>query len=444
MKKFIFCFASFAFLLNMHAQDNNAYFLSQPSLTPDGKAVVFSFEGDIWKANLSDGQAYRLTAMQGYETNAKVSPDGKWIAFSGRQYGNADIFVMPFSGGDIRQLTYHSSSDEMSSWGWDSKTIYFTSNRAGQTAGYTLSVNGGTPHRVFGNYFFQYDHNLVEHPASGEIFFNDTWESSSQLQRKRYKGPFNPDIQSFNPKTKQYKKYTDWIGKDFGATIDRNGNIYFISDEANGEYNLYTLENGKKTELTRFNTSIRLPSVNANGGKIVFEKDYQLWLYDVSTKKAEKLDISILRNSILSKDKDFDVRGAITNFDISPDGKKMVFTSRGEIFVSDVDGKFIQQLSKGSAERAREVKWLADNKTIVFNQTRDGYLNWFSMAASAVGLPRQITDAKKNSRALVLNKKRTMAVYLCGRDEVRLIDLKTMEDKLLVKDEIWGFQNSNP
>ena len=37
-----------------------------------------------------------------------------------------------------------------------------------------------------------------------------------------------------------------------------------------------------------------------------------------------------------------------------------------------------------------------------------------------------------------------MAVYLSGRDEVKLIDLKTMESKTIVKDEIWGFQNSGP
>src|ERR1044072_1481300 len=103
---------------------------------------------------------------------------------------------------------------------------------------------------------------------------------------------------------------------------------------------------------TAFTTSIKAPSVNANGGKVVFEKDYRLWMYDVATKKAEKLDLSIYRNNILTKEKDFDVKTAVSNFDVSPDGKKLAFTSRGEIFVSDIDGKFIQQLNKGSAERA--------------------------------------------------------------------------------------------
>jgi tricorn protease len=320
MKYFLICVFSF-FFFTSNAQNSEGYFLSQPSLTPDGKTVIFSFEGDIWRAEVSGGQAYRLTAMQGYESNAKVSPDGKWIAFTGRQYGNPDVYLMPVGGGDIKQITFHSGSDDVNSWSWDSKWIYFTSTRLGQISGFKVSLNGGTPSRVFGDYFFQYDHNLFEHPTTGEIFFNDTWESSSQIARKRYKGPFNPDIESYNPRTKKFTKYTTWEGKDFGATIDKNGNIYFISDEANGEFNLYTIEKGKSVGLTNFNTSIKSPIVNANGGKVVFERDYQLWIFDVATKKAEKLNIPIIRNSILSQEKDFDVRNNITNYDVSPDGK---------------------------------------------------------------------------------------------------------------------------
>lgn len=426
------------------AQDNAAYFLSNPCLTPDGQTVIFSFEGDLWKANTNNGQASRLTAMQGYETSPRVSPDGRWIAFSGRQYGNSDVFVMPVNGGEVKQITYHSGNDEVTSWSWDSKSIYFNSNRAGQIAGFKVSADGGTPQRVFGNYFFQFDHNLVEHPTSGEIFFNDTWESSNQVQRKRYKGPFNPDIQSYNVRTKQHKKYTNWEGKDFAATVDRSGNIYFISDEANGEYNLYTMDGDRKKGLTRFSSSIKTPQVNANGGKVVFEKDYQLWIYDVKSDKESKLNISIIRNNTLPKEKDFDVRGKISAYDVSPDGKKLAFVSRGELFVSDIEGKFIQQMNRRSAERVLEVKWMSDNKTLLFTQTLDGFTNLCTIAADGNGTIKQLTTEKTNSRSIVLNKKRTQAVYLCGRNEVKLIDLKTFVPKTIVHDEIWGFQNSDP
>ncbi len=428
----------------LFSQNTEAYFLSQPCLTPNGQTVVFSFEGDLWKADIANPLAVRLTAMQGYETNARVSPDGKWIAFTGRQYGNGDIFIMPVAGGDVKQLTFHSTNDIVSSWSWDSKSIYFTSAMHGQQSGYKVNISGGTPERVLGDYFFQYDHNLVEHPLTGEIYFNDTWESSNQLQRKHYKGAFNPDIQSYNIKTKQYKRYTDYEGKDFGATLDKNGNLYFISDEGNNEYNLYTIDNGKKRQLTQYTTSIKNAAASANGGKIVFEKDYQLYVYDVASKKAEKLAVTVFRNSILSKEKDFEVRGNITSADISPDGKKLAFTSRGELFVSDVDGKFVTQIMRGNAERALEVKWLADNKTLLFNTTVDGYYNWCSVAADGSAAMKQITSDKKNNRSLSLNKNKTKAVYLSGRDEVKLMDLKTLQSKTIVKDEIWGFQGSDP
>src|SRR6185503_4263352 len=347
MKKLLIV-AALIFSLQLIAQNTPAYFLSNPCLTPDGQTIIFSFEGDLWKANVKDGQASRLTAMQGYENSAKVSPDGKWIAFTGRQYGNPDVFIIPVNGGEVKQITYHSATDDVTSWSWDSKYIYFNSNRMGQLAGFKVPVEGGTPVRVFGDYFFQYDHNLAEHPSSGEIFFNDTWESSNQAQRKRYKGPFNPDIQSYNLQTKQYKKYTTWEGKDFGATIDKAGHIYFISDEANGEYNLYALVNGNKKRCTHFTTSIKTPQVNADGGKVVFEKDYQLWTYDVKTGDERKLDISIIRNNTLPKEKDFEVRNNISAFSVSPDGKKLAFVSRGELFVSDIEGKFIQQINRGN------------------------------------------------------------------------------------------------
>ena len=440
--KFLLALLTLSFYL-LNAQTKEVYFLSQSCLTPDGQIVIFSFEGDLWKANVKDGLATRLTAMQGYETNAKVSPDEKWIAFSGTQYGNSDVYIMPFEGGDIKQLTYYSGGDNVSSWSWDSKYIYLTSSRMGQISSYKVSINGGTAQRVFGDYFFLYDHNVFENPATSELFFNDTWESSNQVQRKRYKGPFNPDIQSYNPSTKKYTRYTDWIGKDFGATVDKNGNIYFISDEGNDQYNLYTFENNKKTSLTNFSSSIKNPIVNANGGKVVFEKDYQLWLYDVATRKADKLHISIVRNNVLPKETDFNVKGKISSFDLSPDGKKVAFVSRGELFVSDADGKFIEKIPRGSAERVGEVKWLSDNKTLLFNQTLDGFQNWYTVVADSASTLKQLTSDKANNRGISLNRKRTMGVYLSGRNEVRLIDLKTMQSKAIVHDEIWGIENGN-
>jgi tricorn protease len=425
------------------ARAQDAYFTSYPTLTPDGKTVIFSYEGDLWKVDIGNPVAVRLTAMQGEETSPHVSPDGKWLAFSSNQFGNNDVYVMPLTGGEIKQLTYHDANDQVDSWSWDSKSIYFNSNRYNSFSEYKIGIDGGTPKRVFGNYFNTI-HGVVEHPTSGELFFSNTWESFLFPNRKHYKGSYNPDIQSYNPETKVYKKYTDWIGKDFWTTIDKKGNIYFVSDEANGEYNLYTFIDGKKTALTNFTTSIKRPFVSANGEKVVFEKDYQLYLYDVASKQTQKLAFSIYRNDVLPKEQEFDVKGKIENFDVSPDGKKLAFISRGELFVSDVEGKFIKHLDKGNSERAAEVKWLPDNRSLIFSQTAGGYFNWYTIAADGTGSEKQITSDKANDRQLTTNKEHTQGAYLSGREEVRLIDLKALTSKTIAKDEIWGFEDGAP
>lgn len=442
IKNLIKSLAAIAILLPFSSfSQGQTYFAAYPALTPDAQTIVFSYDGDIWKIPVKGGLASRITAMQGEEINPKISPDGKWMAFSSNQFGNYDVYIMPMAGGDIKQLTFNDASDEVDNWSWDSKTIYFTSGRFNSFSSYKVGVNGGTAVRLFSNYF-NTTHHIAEAP-NGELFFNDTWESYRFANRKHYKGAYNPDIQSYNPKTKTYKRYTDYLGKDFWTSVDSKGNVFFVSDEGNEEYNLYTFLGDKKTALTKFDTSIKRPFVSANGTTVVFEKDYQIYTYDVATKKTEKVNISTSRNQVLTKAQEYDVKGNISAFDVAPDGKKIAFVSRGELFVSDADGKFIRKISN-SGERAMQCKWLADNKTILFCQTWNGYQNWFTITGDGKGTPKQITKDKANDRDLTLNKTRTMGVYLSGRNELKLLDLKTFESKTLVTDEFWAIQNSTP
>jgi tricorn protease len=445
MKKFLLLLLAIICLQKfVAAQNANPYFASYPTLTPDGQTLIYSYNGDLWKAADGGGTSMRITAMQGIATNPRVSPDGKWLAFSNSQFGNYDIYLMPLNGGDIKRLTFHSGNDNVESWSWDSKYIYFTSNRYDRMSTYKMNINGGTPSRVFSNDNFDYTHNAFEDPVTGEIFFDDTFESSFFANRLGYKGPFNPDIQSYNPATKKYKQYTDWKGKDMWASVDKNGNIYFVSDEANGQYNLYTFVNGKKTQLTNFETSIFNPFVDAAGDKVVFEKDFQLYSYNVNSKQTEKIPLQVYKNNTLSAFQNMDVSGNITNFDLSGDGKKLAFVSRGKLFVSDSKGKFIRQIKTLPQERVKEVFWLKDNKTLLYGQTFKGFENLFTKDVESDNEETQITNEAKNSRSLTFNSNKSKAAYLCGSNEVRILDLKSMKSSPIVTDEIWGLENSMP
>ncbi|WP_421795281.1 S41 family peptidase [Haliscomenobacter sp.] len=422
---------------------SGAYFSDHPSLSPDGSTLYFTYAGDIWKVPSAGGLATRLTAMEGDERFPRPSPDGKWLAFNAQQYGNTDVYLLPLDGGEIRQLTYHDANDVVNGWSWDSGFIYFTSSRYNRFSGYKVSVEGGTPMRLFPHYHHTVN-DVAEHPRGGEIFFNESWESYSAVTRKGYKGDHNPDIQSYNPRSGEFKQYTNWTGKDFGVTFDRQGNFYFISDEANGEYNLYTFEKDKKLKLTDFSTSIWYPQVSANGEKVAFRRDYQIQVYDVKKKKAETVGIRIPQNVTLNKLQDFSIKGNISNFDVSDDGKKLAFISRGQVFVSDVKGKFIQQLATRSDGRALEIHWLKDNKTLLYNQTAGGYQNWFTQAADGSVPEKQLTQDVHNNRNLAFNSDKTKAVYLAGRHEMRLLDLTTMTSSSLLKDEFWDLGSDEP
>ncbi|MBK8053072.1 MAG: PD40 domain-containing protein [Saprospiraceae bacterium] len=443
MKSIFLTLLGIVFFGLTHAQQKHAYFTSFPCISPDGNHIVFTYEGDLWKASIDGGFATRLTAMLGEETRAKYSPDGKWIAFTGSQYGNQDVYILPADGGEVKQLTFHEAFDHVDNWSWDSKEIYFTSSRENRNSAYVVPISGGTPKRLFHN-FFHTLHNIAMHP-DGEIFFSETSESKAQAYRKGYKGSYNPEIQSYNPKTNNFKKYTKYEGKDMWPTIDRQGNVYFVSDEKNGQYNLSTLNKSKTSHLTDFKSSIKHPVVSADGRYVVFEKDFQIFKYEVRSGKTSKVPVVTFTNATAEKEKDFTVQNNISYFDVSADGKKLAFVSRGELFVSDIKGKFIQKLKTNPLARVTEVKWKSDNKSLLYTQTNTkGYTNLFLIRADTIPQEKQLTYENQNNRELSLNKSRTKAVFLSGRNDVKIIDLHGDSVATLVKEELWGFQNSTP
>lgn len=443
MHRYIYIFTALSILFTFQSQSENRseiYFTSHPAVSPDGSTVVFSFEGDLWKVPISGGTASRITAMEGVESHPRFSPDGRWLAFTGRQDGNAHVYVMPVEGGEIKRLTYHEGENLANAWSWDSQTIYFSSNRYNYISSYAVSIEGGTPVRFF-MHFFNLPHDIVRHPESGAYYFTDTWESFRFIERKNYRGAFSPDIKSYNPDTNDYMVHTEWDGKDLWPMIDRDGNIYYVSDEANGEYNLFRLDNNGRTALTDFDTSLKRPQISADGSVIVFEKDYLLYQYDTERDETSLIPVRVNRNFTLDYEIEYNVSGEITFFDVAPDNEKFAFVSRGEVFVSDIDGKFIRKLTTDPRERVVEVVWLADNKTLLYTQTVDGYRNIFRIAADGSSEEQRITDHSMSDRHLTLNTQRNKMAFFTGRDQVAMMDLESFQFETLLEEELWAFRN---
>lgn len=418
-------------------------FMSDPSPSPDGKILLFAFEGDIWEIDAGGGTAYRITAMQGNESLPRFSPDGKWIAFTGTQDGNENIYVVPSAGGEIKQLTFHSSFDRTDSWSWDSNWIYFTSGRSNNFSTYRVSIHGGVPERLFSDHYWDNAHFVVEDPAGDGYFFSESKESFSSNNRKRYKGENNPDIKQYNPGTDQFIQLTDYEGKDLWPTIDEKGNIYFASDNGTSEYNLFTMKDGAKTRLTSFGSSIGRPQVSANGSMVVFTLDYEIHAWFSDSHETKKIPVNIFAGRPLAFDKNFNTDGEITHFDISPDNKKIAFVSRGRLFISDIKGEFITGVTTPEKERVLEALWLKDSKNMIIIMTNHGWPNLYRLTLDEQPELTALNNSEKSARMLVMNADRDKAAYYSGTNELRMIDLKAFEDKLLLNDEFW-FRGSTP
>jgi tricorn protease len=110
--------------------------------------IVFRFASGLWTVSRHGGVANRITPLKGVVGDPFLSPDGKLVAFSANYGGYNNVYVVPDSGGEPRQLTAHPSSETVVGWTPDSKFVIFSSKMLSDTDHprlFKVSVDGGYP-----------------------------------------------------------------------------------------------------------------------------------------------------------------------------------------------------------------------------------------------------------------------------------------------------------
>ncbi|MBN1196646.1 MAG: PD40 domain-containing protein [Candidatus Aminicenantes bacterium] len=402
MKRLITAMLVLALAACLAAEDKEARLLRTPDI--NGDRIVFGYAGDIWTVAAAGGTARRLTSHEGREIFPRISPDGKWIAFSGEYSGSRQVYVIPADGGTPRQLTWYNDVGVMPprggfdhivlDWTPDSRQILIRANRTpyGRRMGkyFLVHLEGGLetplaiPEGGFGS-FSPDGRQIVYTPISREF---RTW--------KRTKGGRAQDIWIYNLETDSARRLTTFTGTDqhpfwFGNTI------YFISDR-NLKLNWYAhnLESGNTREVTNFtDNDVLWPS--GHDGLLTFEKGGRIHVLETATGSTRAVSIQIPSDRPEALPRFRNVAEFVSRFGyaISPSGKRAVFDARGDIFTVPAEKGITYNLTRSQGVREMFPAWSPDGQSIACISDRTGEYEIYLLDPSGKNEPRQLTRDHK-------------------------------------------------
>ena len=380
---------------------NTTYSQTKLLRFPDirGDKVVFTYGGDLWTAPATGGNAIHLTSHPGVEVFGKFSPDGNWIAFTGQYDGDEQVYVIPTTGGEPRQLTFYPARGPLAPrWGWDNqvfgwskdgKRIYFKSLRDSWTLPiarlYSVSVDGGPaealPMPAAGSGDFSPDGSQMVYSPQSRDFRSE----------KRYGGGQANQLYIFDLKTNAAKRITEgprptrdamWIGDTIYYNSDRDGHFNLYS---------YSVSNGKTSEITSNRQyDVRWPSSD-NEDQVVYELNGELQVYNVKSRKSTPISINVPDEGIARRPSRVSAANLIESASLSPKGERVLVSARGDIFSAPIEKGPTRNLTHSSGAHDKWPSWSPDGSQVAFISDMSGEEELYLEPQDGSKPPEQIT-----------------------------------------------------
>jgi Tol biopolymer transport system component len=152
---------------------------------PDGKSVVYSMQGWLWRQALDSTMAVQITSGAGYHYQPDVSPDGKWVVYSVYDRDAMELHALEVGTGRTVQLTRSGAVNLEPRFSPEGSRIAFVSTQgtghfhifAGEFTGGALAnvqrLTGETSSNLPRYYYSRMDHEISPtwSPDGREIIF---------------------------------------------------------------------------------------------------------------------------------------------------------------------------------------------------------------------------------------------------------------------------------
>lgn len=353
------------------------------AISPDGKAITFTYKGDIYTVAATGGRATRLTTMPSYESSPVWSPDGTKIAFASTREGSNDIYVMDAAGGGARRLTSNSADEIPVAFTPDGKAVVFTAAIQGPakslvfpsaryTQLYSVPVDGGRSSQILGT-----PAKTISYLPDGKSFVYQNIKGVEDEWRKHHTSSVTRDIWRYDAATGRHTNLTNRGGEDTNPVTGGDGEtVYFLSERDGGSYNVYSFRLSDPSSVTRLTQFDRHPVrflSRGNDGTLAFTYDGELYTMNEKGGTPAKVKVDIVTDTEEPVRHRTFTKGAEEAVP-SPDGNQVAFASHGDIFVTSAGYATTKQITT-TPQHESHPSWGADNRSLYYASDRDGFSN---------------------------------------------------------------------